>query len=98
MITFPEEIVLLALDDKTGKFIDLPPLAMDQALAGAALLELAFQNRIDTDLSHLTLVNAQPTGEGMLDPLLLKIVEAKDKKDSSLPHQHAVDRVHLFRD
>ena len=55
---------------------------MDQALAGAALLELAFQNRIDTDLTHLTLVNAKPTGEGMLDPLLEKIVEAKDKKDA----------------
>ena len=47
MLTFVEEIVLLALDDKSGKFVDLPPLALDQALAGAALLELAFQNRID---------------------------------------------------
>ena len=82
MLTFPEEIVLLSLDDKSGKFVDLPPLAMDQALAGAALLELAFQNRIDTDLTHLTLVNAKPTGEGMFDPLLEKIVEAKDKKDA----------------
>ncbi len=82
MLTFPEEIVLLSLDDKSGKFVDLPPLAMDQALAGAALLELAFQNRIDTDLTHLTLVNAKPTWEGMLDPLLEKIVEAKDKKDA----------------
>lgn len=82
MLTFPEEIVLLSLDDKSGKFVDLPPLAMDQALAGAALLELAFENRIDTDLTHLTLVNAKPTGEGMLDPLLEKIVEAKDKRDA----------------
>ena len=82
MLTFPEEIVLLALDDKTGKFVDLPPLAMDQALAGAALLELAFQNRIDTDLTHLSLVNPKPTGEEMLDPLLEKIVTAKDKKDA----------------
>ena len=82
MLTFPEEIVLLSLDDKSGKFVDLPPLAMDQALAGAALLELAFQNRIDTDLTHLTLVNAKPTGEGMLDPLLERIVEAKDTKDA----------------
>lgn len=82
MITFPEEIVLLSLDDKSGKFVDLPPLAMDQALAGAALLELAFQNRIDTDLTHLSLVSAKPTGEAMLDPLLEKIVEAKDKKDA----------------
>lgn len=82
MLTFPEEIVLLALDDKTGKFVDLPPLSMDQALAGAALLELAFQNRIDTDLTHLSLVNPRPTGEEMLDPLLEKIVTAKDKKDA----------------
>ena len=82
MLTFPEEIVLLALDDKTGKFVDLPPLSMDQALAGAALLELAFQNRIDTDLTHLSLVNPKPTGEEMLDPLLEKIVTAKDKKDA----------------
>ena len=82
MLTFPEEIVLLALDDKTGKFVDLPPLAMDQALAGAALLELAFQNRIDTDLTHLSLVSPKPTGEEMLDPLLEKIVTAKDKKDA----------------
>ena len=80
MLTFPEEIVLLALDDKTGKFVDLPPLAMDQALAGAALLELAFQNRIDTDLTHLSLVSPKPTGEEMLDPLLEKIVTAKDEK------------------
>ena len=82
MLTFPEEIVLLSLDDKSGKFVDLPPLAMDQALAGAALLELAFQNRIDTDLTHLSLISAKPTGEAMLDPLLEKIVEAKDKKDA----------------
>ncbi len=82
MLTFMEEIVLLALDDKSGKFFDLPPLALDQALAGAALLELAFQSRIDTDLTHLTLVSEQPTGDKMLDPLLAQIVSATDKKDA----------------
>jgi len=82
MLTFVEEIVLLALDDKKGKFVDLPPLALDQALAGAVLLELAFQNRIDTDLSHLTLVSNKPTGDKMLDPILKEIATAKDKKDA----------------
>ena len=82
MLTFVEEIVLLALDDKKGKFVDLPPLALDQALAGAVLLELAFQNRIDTDLSHLTLVSDKPTGDKMLDPVLKEIATAKDKKDA----------------
>jgi len=82
MLTFVEEIVLLSLDDKSGKFVDLPPLALDQALAGAALLELAFQNRIDTDLRHLTLVDAKPLGDSLLDPLLKEIVAAKDRKDA----------------
>jgi len=82
MVTFVEEIVLLALDDKKGKFVDLPPLALDQALAGAALLELALQNRIDTDLAHLMLVSDKPTGDKMLDPILREIAAAKDKKDA----------------
>jgi golgi phosphoprotein 3 len=82
MLTFVEEIVLLALDDQKGKFVDLPPLALDQALAGAALLELAFQNRIDTDLTHLTLVSDQPTGDRMLDSILRAVTAAKDKKDA----------------
>ena len=82
MLTFVEEIVLLALDDQKGKFVDLPPLALDQALAGAALLELAFQNRIDTDLTHLTLVSDQPTGDRMLDSSLRAVTAAKDKKDA----------------
>ena len=82
MLTFVEEIVLLALDDKKGKFVDLPPLALDQALAGATLLELAFQNRIDTDLTHLTLVSDKAIGDRMLDPILKEIVAAQDKKDA----------------
>jgi hypothetical protein len=82
MLSFVEEIVLLALDDKSGKFVDLPPLALDQALAGAVLLELAFQNRIDTDLKHLTLVDQKPLGDSLLDPVLKEIVDAKDKKDA----------------
>lgn len=82
MLTFVEEIVLLALDDKKGKFVELPPLALDQALAGAALLELAFLNRIDTDLTHLTLVSDKPTGDRMLDPILKEIAAAQDRKDA----------------
>ena len=46
------------------------------------MLELAFQNRIDTDLTHLTLVSDKATGDRMLDPILKEIVAAKDKKDA----------------
>ena len=82
MLSFAEEIVLLALDDKKGSFVELPSLALEQALAGAVLLELAFQNRIDTDLTHLSLVSDKPTGDKLLDPILKEIAQAKDKKDA----------------
>lgn len=82
MLTFVEEIVLLALDDQKGKFVDLPPLALDQALAGAVLLELAFQNRIDTDPAHLMLVSDQVTGDKILDPILKGIARAQDKQNA----------------
>lgn len=82
MLSFVEEIVLLALDDQKGKFVDLPPLALDQALAGAVLLELAFQNRIDTDPAHLMLVSDQVTGDKILDPILKVIARAQDKQNA----------------
>lgn len=82
MLSFVEEIVLLALDDQKGKFVDLPPLALDQALAGAVLLELAFQNRIDTDPAHLMLVSDQVTGDKILDPILKGIARAQDKQNA----------------
>jgi len=82
VLTFVEEIVLLALDDQKGKFVDLPPLALDQALAGAVLLELAFQNRIDTDPAHLMLVSDQVTGDKILDPILKGIARAQDKQNA----------------
>jgi len=82
VLTFVEEIVLLALDDQKGKFVDLPPLALEQALAGAVLLELAFQNRIDTDPAHLMLVSDQVTGDKILDPILKGIARAQDKQNA----------------
>ena len=45
MLGFVEEIVLLQLDDRRGRFIDLPLSAADVVLAGAALMELALRNK-----------------------------------------------------
>ncbi|HEX3863585.1 MAG TPA: GPP34 family phosphoprotein [Stellaceae bacterium] len=67
MLNFVEEIVLLLLDDTHGKFIDLPVSATDVVLAGAALMELALQNRVDADPDHVTLVNRTATGDEILD-------------------------------
>jgi hypothetical protein len=75
MLGFVEEIVLLQLDDSQGKFIALPLSAGDVVLAGAALMELALNNRVDSDLKQLMLVDAKPTGDDILDDVLRQLAE-----------------------
>jgi golgi phosphoprotein 3 len=76
MLGFVEEIVLLQLDDSQGRFVNLPLSAADVVLAGAALMELALNNRVDSDLDRLILVDAKPTGDDILDDVLKQLAEA----------------------
>ncbi len=80
MLTFAEELLLLALDDKKGTIRPLPYHSMRFALAGALLLELAFADRIDTDLDTLTLVNSKPTGDQLLDEILERLQKSDSPK------------------
>ena len=50
MLRFAEEIMLLLLDDDGGEFVRVPEWSLQCALAGAVLMDLALENRIDTDL------------------------------------------------
>lgn len=72
MLTFAEELVLL-LHDEAGAPRPIRQDAMDCALAGAALMELAFAGRIDTDLRTLTVTDASATGHPALDRVLAKL-------------------------
>ena len=78
MLRFVEEILLLLLRDDDGKFTTIPQSSMDRAIAGAVLMELAMENRIDTDLEHLILIDATPVGDSLLDPTLAMIAEGKE--------------------
>ena len=69
-LTLLEEFLLLALDDSTGQLYPLAPLALDCATAGAILMDLTLRNRIDNDLRDLFTVDATPTGDAILDPVL----------------------------
>ncbi len=74
MLTITEEILLLLHDEKRADFA--PALrvgSLDVVLAGAALADLAFAGRIDTDLESLTLVDSAPLGDDLLDPTLAEI-------------------------
>ena len=61
MLRFAEEIILLLLDDD-GRFARLPSWSLNYALAGGVLMDLALENRIDTDLESLVLLDATPIG------------------------------------
>ncbi|MYE15709.1 MAG: GPP34 family phosphoprotein [Gemmatimonadetes bacterium] len=72
-LRFAEEIMLLLLDDEEGRFLRVPDWSMRYALGGAVLMDLALEDRIDTDLEKLILVDSTPLGEDLLDPVLAEI-------------------------
>ena len=67
---FVEEFLLLLLNEETGYFVPIPEWKMSCALAGGILMDLALEDRIDSDLDSLTLIDSSPTGDELLDPVL----------------------------
>jgi Golgi phosphoprotein 3 len=90
MLGFVEEIVLLQLDER-GRLVELPLSAADVVLAGAALMELALRNKVDTDLNRLFVVDPQPAGDDILDDALAVLTEAGGKSRTS----PAIERISL---
>ncbi len=79
MLRFVEEILLLLLRDDGGRFVAVPGIALDNALAGGVLMDLALENRIDTDPAHLILVDPTPVGDSLLDPTLAAIAAGEQR-------------------
>lgn len=82
MLRFAEEIILLLLNDKDGTFARVPYWSLNYALAGGVLMDLALENRIDTDLENLVVLDKTPLGDSLLDPTLANITsdEQRDPK------------------
>ena len=83
MITFAEETLALLLDDKTGAFLPIGKYALEHALVGGVLMDLAFADRIDTDPEQLILIDATPTGNPMLDQALKRISSSDARRDTA---------------
>ena len=66
--------MLLLLDDEGERFLRVPDWSLHYALGGAALMDLALEDRIDTDLEKLILVDDTPVEDPILDPVLAEIV------------------------
>ena len=81
MLRFAEEVVLLMLRDDDGKFVHVPSWLLDRILAGAVLMDLAMEYRIDTDPERLVLLDDTPTGASLPDPTLARIAADRDEAD-----------------
>ena len=81
MLSFAEEIYLLALDEATGKPMVSPrDIEMQSALVGAVLAELSFFHRIDTDIDKLYLLDTAPVGNPVLDHALSLISQSTETR------------------
>ena len=69
-----EEIILLLLNEESGYLEQVAGWNLSCVLAGAVLADLAIESRIDTDLESLSVTDASPVGDDLLDPVLATIV------------------------
>lgn len=75
-LTLAEQLLLLALDDETGKLLPLPDRALDYALAGAVLADLARIGRISINKDTLSVVDPNPVQSMPEDLGLLDLNQA----------------------
>ena len=79
-----EEVLLLLLDSDNGDIHHTFP-ARSRALvfAGAALVDLALENRIDTDLKRLIVADPTPVGNELLDSIVADITKVGSSHDAA---------------
>ena len=98
MLQFTEEIMLLLLDDEDGSFARVSDRLVRYALGGGVLMELALEDRIDTDLNKLTLVDSTPLQDSLLDPMLSAIAAATQTHDTRYWLEYAAERADDIRE
>ena len=93
MLRLAEEIMLLLLPDGGGRIAGARDRSVGYAIAGSVLVDLAFEERIDTDLQRLMLLDATPTGDDLLDPTLADIASAEGTFDTRHWLERGLQRV-----
>jgi hypothetical protein len=79
-----EELLLIALDDEKGTIISSAYLAISYGLAGAILMEMAENKKIEIEGKKLKLVNPGLTGDFVIDRVVEMI--SKSRKPHTLQH------------
>ncbi len=92
------EEFLLLLRDEDGALSRAPEWLVRYALGGAVLMDLALENRIDTDAERLFLIDAAPVGDPLLDPILAEIAQAGQTHDALYWVEHATHHADAIRE
>jgi len=80
MLSFAEEIYLLALDEDTGKVMpDAGDPVLGTILIGAVLTELTFLKKISTDKEHLYILDTTLTKSQILNDILKILKESHER-------------------
>ena len=98
MLRFAEEIILLLLNDDDGSFARVPYWSLNYALSGGVLMDLALEDRIDTDLDNLFIIDKTPTGDDLLDPTLAEIVSEEEQRDARFWVERTANRAEDIRE
>lgn len=79
MLTLPEELLLLSLDDK-GHMHNVQPANLDSGLLAAAIYELHFRGRVAIEPDGIGVLDASPTGDAVLDETL-RVLGTRPRED-----------------
>ncbi len=69
-LTLPQELLLLALDDESGKKAFAVGGSLPYGLVGAVLFELALDGTISLGEKRITVRRTRPVGDDVVDPIL----------------------------
>jgi len=87
MLSLSEEILLLALDDESGRLLPLPERALDIALSAAVVMGLHNEKRIEVAPPTVSVTDPSPTGDTIFDEMLKDIEKHPQSKLSGHIHR-----------
>jgi len=80
VLTLLEEVVLLAVDERTGNLRSTREFGTAYALVGAVFFDLALARKIDTDTETIHIIDTAPTANATLDRVLAEMARRPDLK------------------
>lgn len=80
MLTLPEELLLLGLNDEKGSVVSAAAMGLPYGLTGTVLMELAIRGRISVEGETVSIISTETTPVEFLDEALRNIAQSPKKR------------------